>query len=170
MSFSIKATIRAFVAPKHRLSCRRQIWREVIAELERRGGRRHESGVFLLGVEQGRRREVREAVFYDDLDRQAYDTGVCVLHGDAFAKLWAIEAVGMRPVHFGRALLLDHRTLAIKHEPSGHIERLIYGQLVRLGNNLNQMVRHLHRTGDPLPADLDPLLKDIRQMIARVPR
>src|ERR1700723_3590784 len=80
------------------------------------------------------------------------------------------EAVGLRPVHFGRALLLDHRTLAIKHEPSGHIERLIYGQLVRLGNNLNQMVRHLHRTGDPLPADLDPLLKDIRQMIARVPR
>ena len=80
------------------------------------------------------------------------------------------EAVGMRPVHFGRALLLDHRTLAIKREPSGHIERLIYGQLVRVGNNLNQMVRHLHRTGDPLPADLDPLLKDIRQMIARVPR
>jgi hypothetical protein len=90
MSFSIKATIRAFVARKHRLSCRHRIWREVIAELERRGGRRHESGVFLLGVEQGQRREVREAVFYDDLDPQAYDTGVCVLHGDAFAKLWAI--------------------------------------------------------------------------------
>ena len=42
--------------------------------------------------------------------------------------------------------------------------QLIYGQLVRLGNNLNQMVRHLHRTGDPLPADLEPLLKDIRHI------
>jgi hypothetical protein len=78
------------------------------------------------------------------------------------------EAVGMRPVHFGRALLLDHHILTIKREPSGNVEQLIYGQLVRLGNNLNQMVRHLHRTGDPLPADLEPLLKDIRQIIAKV--
>jgi hypothetical protein len=90
MSFSIKATIRAFVAPKHRLSCGPQIWRGLISELERRGRRRHESGVFLLGVERGDRREVREVVFYDDLDPLAYDTGVCVLHGDAFAKLWEI--------------------------------------------------------------------------------
>src|SRR5258707_81742 len=65
------------------------------------------------------------------------------------------HAVGMRPVHFGRALLLDQgRKLAIKSEPSSNAERLIYDQLVRLGNNLNQMVRHLHQTGDPLPADL----------------
>jgi hypothetical protein len=42
-----------------------------------------------------------------------------------------------------------------------------YGQLARLGNNLNQMVRHLHQTGDPLPADLEPLLTDIRRIIAR---
>jgi hypothetical protein len=79
------------------------------------------------------------------------------------------EALGMRPVHFGRVLLLGQRAKAIaKSEPSGNVERLIYGQLVRLGNNLNQMVRHLHRTGDPLPADLEPLLKDIRQIIVRV--
>lgn len=79
------------------------------------------------------------------------------------------QALGMRPVHFGRALLLDHDcALTIKREPdNSNIERLIYAQLVRLGNNLNQMVRHLHRTGDPLPPDLEPLLKDIRQVIAR---
>jgi|SRR5665213_1034050 len=79
------------------------------------------------------------------------------------------EAVGMRIVHFGRSLLTDGE------RPRGHraeqrdtaIERLIYGQLVRLGNNLNQLVRHLHRTGDPVPADLEPLLKDIRQIISR---
>ncbi len=78
-------------------------------------------------------------------------------------------AVGMRPVHFGRALLLDeNRTInSAKKESGGNNERLIYGQLVRLGNNLNQMVRHLHRTGDPLPADLESLLKDIRQLMAR---
>jgi hypothetical protein len=79
------------------------------------------------------------------------------------------EAVGMRPVHFGRALLLDpNRQPAIKRaEDRSNLERLIYDQLVRLGNNLNQMVRHLHQTGDPLPSDLEPLLKDIRQIIAQ---
>jgi hypothetical protein len=79
------------------------------------------------------------------------------------------QALGMRPVHFGRALLLDaKRTIAARNRPDDTMQRLIYGQLARLGNNLNQMVRHLHRTGDPLPADLEPLLKDIRQIISRV--
>jgi Bacterial mobilisation protein (MobC) len=79
------------------------------------------------------------------------------------------EAVGMRPVHFGRALLLDpSRKPSTKGEASNNIAHLTYGQLVRLGNNLNQMVRHLHQTGDPLPADLEPLLADIHQIIARV--
>jgi hypothetical protein len=77
------------------------------------------------------------------------------------------EALGMRPVHFGRALLLDTKR-SVHHEPSSNTNRLIYDQLARLGNNLNQMVRHLHQTGDPLPADVEPLLRDIRQIIARV--
>lgn len=81
------------------------------------------------------------------------------------------QAVGMRPVHFGRAVLLDTSgKSAVMPQNKSHTDRLIYGQLVRLGNNLNQMVRHLHQTGDPLPADLEPLLKDIRQIIARAPR
>ncbi len=79
------------------------------------------------------------------------------------------EAVGMRPVHFGRSILRDEgRTVSSRATAAGSsIERLIYGQLVRLGNNLNQMMRYLHRTGDPLPADLEPLLADIRQLIDR---
>ena len=78
-------------------------------------------------------------------------------------------ALGMRPVHFGRAMLLDKdKQPSAKVETShGNIDRLVYEQMVRLGNNLNQMVRHLHRTGDPLPADLEPLLNDIRRIIAR---
>jgi len=81
-------------------------------------------------------------------------------------------AVGMRPVHFGRAVLLDQtRKVAVKREPASNINRLLYSQLSRLGQNLNQLMRYLHRTGDPLPADLEPLLNDIRQIIARrVPR
>ena len=79
------------------------------------------------------------------------------------------EAVGMRPVHFSRSLILGDQRKPTKNDDAvNHISRLIYGQLARLGNNLNQMVRHLHRTGDPLPPDLEPLLKDIRQILAKV--
>lgn len=78
------------------------------------------------------------------------------------------EVVGMRPVHFSRAILLDEKRFIPSHSPtSTAIERMIYDQLVRLGNNLNQLVRHLHRTGDPLPVDLEPLLADVRQIISR---
>ncbi len=75
----------------------------------------------------------------------------------------------MRLVHFSRAILLDQSRAAplSKTGVSSNLDPLIYGQLVRLGNNLNQLVRHLHQTGDPLPADLEPLLTDIRQILER---
>jgi hypothetical protein len=77
------------------------------------------------------------------------------------------EALGMRPVHYGRGLLVDKNAKAPNVSVTSNLARLNYGQLARLGNNLNQMVRHLHRTGDPLPADLEPLLSEIRQIIVR---
>jgi hypothetical protein len=78
------------------------------------------------------------------------------------------EAFGMRPIHFARALLVDtDLALSSKREAHSTASRLLYEELGRLGNNLNQMVRHLHRTGDPLPADLEHLLVDIRQILAR---
>lgn len=90
MSFSIKATIRAWLVPRHRINCPSRLWRRIVAELERRGRHQHEAGVFLLGIEKDGRHQVNDAVYYDDLDPDAYKTGVCVLHGDAFAKLWAL--------------------------------------------------------------------------------
>lgn len=89
MNFSIKATIRAWSVPEHRLTCPKEFWRQIVADLEWRGRRRHEAGAFLLGVEQKGRREVQSVIFYDELEVHAYSTGVCVLHGDAFATLWA---------------------------------------------------------------------------------
>lgn len=90
MTFSLKATIRAWLAPRHRLTCPSRYWCEIVGELYRRGENRHEAGVFLLGVERDGRREVQAAIYYDELDPRAYESGVCVLHGDVFAKLWAI--------------------------------------------------------------------------------
>jgi proteasome lid subunit RPN8/RPN11 len=90
MTFSIKATIRAFVAPSHGLSCPAPYWRQIVNELERRGSHRTEAGAFLLGKETSGQREVLGAIFYDELDPNAYSTGACVLYGDAFAMLWAL--------------------------------------------------------------------------------
>ena len=85
------------------------------------------------------------------------------------------SALGLRPAHFGRAVLLDAKhsvpaTLLTRQDELSPLMRMIYNQLIRLGSNLNQLMRHLHQTGDPLPADLEPLLKDIRTILARVPR
>ena len=90
MRFSMKTAIRALFAPDHRVSCGRRRWRVIVRELDRRGERRHEAGAFLLGHEIGGRRRVVDAVFYDQLDPHAYDTGVCVLHAEAFGRLWAV--------------------------------------------------------------------------------
>ncbi|MGY8666197.1 plasmid mobilization relaxosome protein MobC [Bradyrhizobium sp. UFLA05-109] len=77
------------------------------------------------------------------------------------------EALGMRPVHFGRAVLLAGGPFAVQTERASSATGQILVQLSRLGNNLNQMVRHLHMMNDPLPADLEPLLADIRAILAR---
>ncbi len=89
MTFSIRRTIRALAAPDHRISCRRSLWNWTLSELDRRGGRRHEAGAFLLGQDVDGRAEVSQIVFYDELDPNAYRTGICILRGDSFAKLWA---------------------------------------------------------------------------------
>jgi proteasome lid subunit RPN8/RPN11 len=90
MNFSIKAIIRALVAPDHRLVCHHTRWTAILAELNRRGEDLHEAGAFLLGNDGEEPRIVRDVIFYDELDPRAYDSGVCILHAPAFAKLWSI--------------------------------------------------------------------------------
>lgn len=83
-------------------------------------------------------------------------------------------ALGMRPVHFSRALLLEANASLIAPQQTqtqrSNVDRLIHGRLVRLGNNLNQMMRHAHSVGGPVPPDLAPLLTDIRALIDRFQR
>ena len=72
----------------------RPLWSGCMAELRRRGLGRHESGCFVLGTVDGHRRRAARCVYYDELDRKAYASGVCILHGDAFPKLWEICRAG----------------------------------------------------------------------------
>jgi hypothetical protein len=78
------------------------------------------------------------------------------------------NAFGRRPVDFGRAVLLSsERAPPAKHSPFGTVERAWVEQLRRVGLNLNQLVRHLHTFKEPVPPTLEPLLKDIRQLLER---
>ena len=64
------------------------MWAELLRELHRRTEELHESGAFLLGHVGGHERCVSDAVFYDDLDPDAYRTGVVVMYAASFGALW----------------------------------------------------------------------------------
>jgi proteasome lid subunit RPN8/RPN11 len=66
----------------------RSLWLDVMKELRRRGQGKHESGCFLLGSRRGAARHVTGVIYYDELDPDAYASGVCVLYADAFDRLW----------------------------------------------------------------------------------
>jgi Bacterial mobilisation protein (MobC) len=83
-------------------------------------------------------------------------------------------AAGMRVVDFGRAMLLRARPASAPAQPAevevqaaSYAERLIYEQLKRLGNNLNQIARRLNATRHAPPPSLEPLLKQIRAILNR---
>lgn len=90
MTFSIRTITRALLRRSRGIRFGPARWGELLAELDRRGNRRHEAGAFLLGTRVGDLREVQDVVFYDDLDPEAYSSGVCILHAPAFAALWSM--------------------------------------------------------------------------------
>ena len=110
MTFSIRKTIRDFIAPEHGLSCSTRLWKEGLAELRRRTEGVHESGAFLLGVREGKRRRITRFAYYDDLDPDSLKTGIVVFDGAGYGPLWklcretGLAVVADVHVHGGAAL------------------------------------------------------------------
>ena len=75
---------------------------------------------------------------------------------------------GVAAVDYGRAMLLGGEAGAPSVQPAlPRFDHLAVLQLQRLGNLLNQLVRHVHQTGH-LPIDeLVSLLRDIRAALGR---
>ena len=71
-----------------------QLWQTLLAELGRRTEGHHESGAFLLGHVDGKERRVAQIVYYDDLDPNAYESGVVIMHAPSFGKLWEVCRIG----------------------------------------------------------------------------
>jgi hypothetical protein len=71
---------------KSKLIIPRELWLDGLSKLYRRGAEAHETGAFLLGPCAGTVGRVTKWVFYDQLDPNAYSSGVCVLYAEAFAR------------------------------------------------------------------------------------
>lgn len=91
MNFSIAGIMRRLWAPRHKLSCSPALWDRLLDAMRDRGGGRHESGAFLLGLrDDAGRARIQEFVLYDDLDPHSLDTGIVRFDGRYFSDLWAI--------------------------------------------------------------------------------
>lgn len=77
-------------------------------------------------------------------------------------------AQGFELVDYGRWILVDNARLsALPTPPEPRFDRLAHVQLQRLGNLLNQLVRHAHQTGEAPTDELVFLLREIRTEITR---
>ena len=68
----------------------RLMWLDCLRQLHLRSEGVHESGCFLLGRKDDQNLRADHCVYYDELDRNAYSSGVCVLYADAFECLFAL--------------------------------------------------------------------------------
>lgn len=144
MNFSIRAIIRAFVAPDHFLSCSYSLWNSGLCEIRRRGAGRRESGAFLVGKESNGIRRICRFIYYDDLDPHSLDKGYVHFNGAAYGPLWEIcqssglKVVGDIHTHPGVAIQSSsdrqNPMVAIK----GHIALIVpnFAQKIVLPNEL----------------------------------
>jgi hypothetical protein len=91
MNFSIAGIMRRLCAPRHELSCSSGLWNRLLAALRERGGGRHESGAFLLGLrDPAGRVRIHDFVLYDDLDPLSLASGIVRFDGRYFSDLWGV--------------------------------------------------------------------------------
>jgi hypothetical protein len=88
---------------------------------------------------------------------------------DEFAEIyWRSRRAGMRMVDYGRWRLLGgEKQPVIPPQAIDQSQHLLFAELRRLGNNLNQLVRICHATRRAPPESLEILLERIRQAINR---
>lgn len=74
------------ISPK--LLIHEKIWQNLIHELRRKGNGQGESGAFLLGYVDTN--TISRFICYDELDPAAFDSGIIIVHGKAYIRLWKI--------------------------------------------------------------------------------
>ena len=129
-----------------------RIWSELLNELHRRTEECHESGAFLLGHTRGKSRYVERVIYYDDLDPNAYRTGVVTMHAASFGRLWDLCRSGGMSVVADIHVHPKHafQSIADQHNPmialSGHLA-LIVPWFARYPAKLNEFGFFEYRGG-----------------------
>jgi hypothetical protein len=100
--------------------------------------------------------------------RRDHQLNLSLTKDEYIAAYWRADRAGMRLVDYGRWCLLGGKDQPAQLEAAASTgDHLLFAELKRLGNNLNQLVRFCHSTGRQPPAQLDPLLQLIRSLINR---
>ena len=87
MASLISTLVRCVIGPRPDLVCAVGTWRAGMAELRHRCAGYRESGAFLLGT-KGRAAEIKEFIYYDDIDPDALSTGIVIIDGRKLGALW----------------------------------------------------------------------------------
>jgi hypothetical protein len=74
--------------------------------------------------------------------------------------------MGRKPVEYARAVLLGKNSAEVPEIAVTAAGRINTEQLKRIGNNINQIARMQNTLRAAAPPSLEPLLQDIRRMIA----
>lgn len=71
-----------------RLVAHRSVWNQGVEELNRRTRGRCESGAFLLGINKDGVREIKQFLYYDDVDPTCFRRGIVEFDGGKFGQVW----------------------------------------------------------------------------------
>jgi Bacterial mobilisation protein (MobC) len=74
---------------------------------------------------------------------------------------------GQTLTEYGRCRLLTGKAAKAKAAPRPFLDPDVWTQIRRIGVNLNQIAHRLNADRHPAPPTLEPLLKDIRQLLSR---
>jgi len=75
------------------------------------------------------------------------------------------DARGMRLVDYARAALLGAEVQAGTEALPSRFDRLVFEQMKRIGNNLNQIARQLNALERVAPGELEECLREVRRII-----
>lgn len=123
--------LRTALGRAPRLVCSRRAWLEGVNELHRRTRGRRESGAFLLGNVEGDVRQIRQFLYYDDIDPTCFNRGIVEFDGSKFGLVWekcrqlnmsVVADVHVHPKGYGQSPTDRHNPMIAE---AGHLALIL---------------------------------------------
>ncbi len=88
MGYLLQTLLSVARGRRPQLVCNRATWRNGIRALASRCRGGQESGAFLLGTVEKRRRRIQQFLFYDDIDPTCFARGIVEFDGRKLGRVW----------------------------------------------------------------------------------